>query len=353
MSVPTRARILDAAWDLFLRQGFAGTTVTQIEAAAALLAGSGRFYRHFRSKEEVLQAVVDREVDRINAERQIGPEPEESAAKTGIEHHDRVGCPSGLNECAHGAEFNTVVPNVPSIGRRQGSRLGCGPLIRGGRCMTRLRAVFFDVGETILDETREWGTWADCLGVPRHTFSAVFGAVLARGGDFRETFQHFRPGFDLAAERQGRIDAGLPEAITEESLYPDARPCLAALREQGLLIGLAGNQPARVEAILHRLDFPVDVVGTSDGWGVEKPLPEFFDRVVAEAGCPAEAVLYVGDRLDNDIRPAQAAGMPTALIRRGPWAYILEDSDATERCLFRIDSLEELPALVAAHNAGE
>lgn len=76
--MPTRARILDAAWELFLRRGFAGTTVTQIEAAAALTAGSGSFYRHFRSKEEVLRAVVDREVDRINAERQIGPDPGES-----------------------------------------------------------------------------------------------------------------------------------------------------------------------------------------------------------------------------------------------------------------------------------
>src|SRR3990170_6918262 len=78
MATPTKERILDAAWRLFQQQGFAGTTVTQIEAAAALSAGSGSFYRHFRSKEEVLQAVVDREVDRINAERQIGPEPEET-----------------------------------------------------------------------------------------------------------------------------------------------------------------------------------------------------------------------------------------------------------------------------------
>ncbi|WP_151484755.1 TetR/AcrR family transcriptional regulator [Streptomyces albicerus] len=78
MSVPTRTRILDAAWDLFLREGFAGTTVTQIEASAGLSAGSGSFYRHFRSKKEVLQAVVDREVERTNAERQTGPEPEET-----------------------------------------------------------------------------------------------------------------------------------------------------------------------------------------------------------------------------------------------------------------------------------
>jgi hypothetical protein len=38
-----------------------------------------------------------------------------------------------------------------------------------------IRAVFLDVGETIVDESREYGTWADWLGVPRHTFSAVMG----------------------------------------------------------------------------------------------------------------------------------------------------------------------------------
>ncbi len=66
--------------------------------------------------------------------------------------------------------------------------------------------MFFDVGETIVDETREYGTWADWLGVLRHTFSAVFGAVIARGGDYRDTFQYFQPGFDLgpsgSAERR-------------------------------------------------------------------------------------------------------------------------------------------------------
>ncbi len=43
-------------------------------------------------------------------------------------------------------------------------------------------AVVFDVGECLVNETREYGTWADWLGVPRHVFSAVFGAVIARPG---------------------------------------------------------------------------------------------------------------------------------------------------------------------------
>ncbi|WP_433496770.1 HAD family hydrolase [Sphaerimonospora sp. CA-214678] len=216
----------------------------------------------------------------------------------------------------------------------------------------KIQAVFFDVGETIVDETREYGTWADWFGVPRHTFSAVFGAVIARGGDYRETFQHFRPGFDLHVERERRAEAGQPESFSEENLYEDARPCLAALREQGLLVGLAGNQTARAEKILRALDLPVDLIGTSDSWGVEKPSTAFFERIVQEAGCPAGAVLYVGDRLDNDVKPAQDSGVATALIRRGPWGYILDEPEAAERCLFRIDSLAELPELIRKHNEG-
>jgi hypothetical protein len=56
-----------------------------------------------------------------------------------------------------------------------------------------VRAVFFDVGEVLIDESTEYGAWADWLGVPRHTFSAVLGAVIARGEDYRRVFPHFRP----------------------------------------------------------------------------------------------------------------------------------------------------------------
>jgi FMN phosphatase YigB (HAD superfamily) len=164
-----------------------------------------------------------------------------------------------------------------------------------------ISAVFFDVGEIPVDESREYGTWADWLGLPRHTFSAVFGAVIARGLDYRETFQIFLPGFNLAEERERRAQAGHPDGFAEENLYPDARLCLTALREQGLRVGLAGNQTARAESIVRALTFDVDVIGTSDGWGVEKPSVAFFDRVVVEAGCPANQVLYVGDRLDNGV----------------------------------------------------
>jgi HAD superfamily hydrolase (TIGR01549 family) len=161
----------------------------------------------------------------------------------------------------------------------------------------------------------------------------------------------FRPGFDLAAERELRAAAGQPETFSEEDLYQDVRPCLLQLEDSGLRVGLAGNQTARAEQILKVLELPVDVIGTSDGWGVEKPSSDFFARVVKEAGVPAQSLLYVGDRLDNDIRPAQEAGIATALVRRGPWGHILRMSAVEDRCLFQLLGLDELPTRIAEHNA--
>ncbi|HYZ57661.1 MAG TPA: HAD family hydrolase [Streptosporangiaceae bacterium] len=213
-------------------------------------------------------------------------------------------------------------------------------------------AVVFDVGECLVDETREYGTWADWLGVPRHTFSAVFGAVIARGLDYRETFQVFQPGFDLDKARQQRADEGKPEWFGEDDLYPDVRPALARLRADGLWVGIAGNQTVRSGGILRDLALPADMIATSDDWGVSKPDPGFFRRMLEEAPGGPDEILYVGDRLDNDIRPAARLGLRTALIRRGPWAMIQQDDPDVDRVpTMRIDSLAELPAKIAAFNA--
>ncbi|GAA2844099.1 hypothetical protein Acy02nite_68870 [Actinoplanes cyaneus] len=213
-------------------------------------------------------------------------------------------------------------------------------------------AVVFDVGECLVNETREYGTWADWLGVPRHTFSAMFGAVIARGQDYRETFQIFQPGFDLTEERERRAKAGQPESFDDQDLYPDVRPALTALRAAGYWVGIAGNQTIRAGRILRALDLPTDMIATSDDWGVSKPDLGFFEALAKETPFSPEATLYVGDRLDNDIRPAALAGFKTALIKRGPWATIQQhDPDSAQLPTMRIDSLTELPGRIAALNA--
>jgi HAD superfamily hydrolase (TIGR01549 family) len=214
-----------------------------------------------------------------------------------------------------------------------------------------IAAVVFDVGETLIDETREYGTWADWLGVPRHTFSAVFGAVIASGRDYREVFQHFRPDFDLEAERARRADAGKPEMFGEDDLYADVRSSLSALRDMGTWVGIAGNQTARAGGILRELKLPADMIATSDDWGTAKPELAFFRAVIDAAPCDAREVLYVGDRLDNDLRPAKASGLQTAFIRRGPWGYMWEHHpDMSSAADWRLNSLDELPELVTSIN---
>ena len=56
----TRERILRASLELFLERGFDGTTISDIERAVGLAAGTGSFYRHFRSKDDVFVAAVQR-----------------------------------------------------------------------------------------------------------------------------------------------------------------------------------------------------------------------------------------------------------------------------------------------------
>ena len=108
---------------------------------------------------------------------------------------------------------------------------------------------------------------------------------------------------------------------------------------------------ARAHDILLSLDLPVDWIGTSSRWGVEKPRTEFFERVAAECFLPPSEVAYVGDRLDNDVLPAKAAGLRTIVIRRGPWGTWVAEQGAVGAADALIDSLAELPGvLVPAGN---
>ena len=56
------------------------------------------------------------------------------------------------------------------------------------------RWVCLDVGETLIDETRVWSIWADELGIPRLTFLAALGAVIARGGQHPDVFPEVASG---------------------------------------------------------------------------------------------------------------------------------------------------------------
>lgn len=209
------------------------------------------------------------------------------------------------------------------------------------------RAVVFDIGETIVDETRHWGEWADWLGVPRLTFFAALGAVIERGEHHRAVFELVVPGIDLDAEIARRAAAQSDPRLDASDLYPDAGPCLAELRRAGYRVGLVANQPAWIEDALARL-FDVDVIAASERLGVAKPSPAFFARVAELMELPPERIAYVGDRLDNDVLPARGAGMLAVFLRRGPWGMLHARRSDAACADVRLDSLADLPAALRA-----
>lgn len=210
-----------------------------------------------------------------------------------------------------------------------------------------ITTVVFDVGETLVDETRHWSGWADWMGVPRLTFFAAVGIVVERRLHHREAFQLVRPGFDLAAESRRREAAGWRYGFEPGDFYPDARPCLAELRARGYRIGLAGNQPEAAETALRAAGIEADFIASSAGWGVEKPSPAFFAKVVEAAGRPAEDIAYVGDRLDNDVLPAKAAGMAAVFLRRGPWGLAHAGWPEASTADLRLETLDGLAEALA------
>jgi len=204
-----------------------------------------------------------------------------------------------------------------------------------------MKAVFFDIGETLINESRVWSLMADWLGVPPMTMFGVLGDLISKGRDHRELFEIVRPdiGWQGVAQRfaDGRRDRYLPE-----DLYADVRPALADLRRQGYFVGIAGNQPREREKDLIDMNLPADLLATSGSWGLNKPNPEFFERIVRESGCRPDEIAYVGDRVDNDVLPAAAAGLVAIHIIRGPWGFIQRDWPGAARARAQVQTLTAL-----------
>jgi HAD superfamily hydrolase (TIGR01662 family) len=198
-------------------------------------------------------------------------------------------------------------------------------------------AVFFDVGETLVDEERWWRVLCEQAGLQPHVVWAALGLTIERGEEHDALWGHL--GID-------RPDGWWHVFSYElDDLYPDAVPCLEAMRALGLRVGIVGNQTEELERWARESALPADVISSSASLGARKPDPRFFEEVVrlAEATEPSE-VVYVGDRVDNDVLPALAAGLAAVHVRRGPWGRLQEPPVGVPV----IDSLADLPAALAS-----
>ncbi|MGA2268360.1 MAG: HAD-IA family hydrolase [Bryobacteraceae bacterium] len=205
-----------------------------------------------------------------------------------------------------------------------------------------VKTVVFDVGETLVNESRRWRLWSEWLMVPDHVLFAVLGATIERGEHHRRVFELLHPGFDLETAREERRNAAVPDEFDASDLYADVPACLHALHQRGLRIGIAGNQPAGLERILKDLDLPVDFVASKRS-NLEKPSPRFFQKIVDSSKGVPNSVAYVGDRIDHDVVPARAAGMIAVFLRRGPWGFLQARRPEAAQAHLRLESLRELP----------
>ena len=95
-------------------------------------------------------------------------------------------------------------------------------------------------------------------------------------------------------------------------LMPDVVPVIHKVAKK-FKLGIIANQPREVVGILENLGLLkyFQIQGISQVVGKNKPNPEFFQWALSQAECkPGEAIM-IGDRVDNDVKPAHSIGMKT------------------------------------------
>ncbi len=203
-----------------------------------------------------------------------------------------------------------------------------------------LKWIFFDVGGTLVNERdsfrrRVLETIKMQAELGNHYTveeleQAMRESALAGGSYFRG-----------AMKRIG-LSPFAPYDCIGEVLYPEAKAVLAVLSKRYKL-GILANQPAGTEARLREYGIrgSFSVVLSSAEEGMEKPETAFFLRALERADCLPEEAMMIGDRPDNDIKPAKALGMQTVRITQG-LGGIMPVSDESMRADVTISNLREL-----------
>lgn len=195
--------------------------------------------------------------------------------------------------------------------------------------------LFFDLGSTLIDETeadrRRIREMTAGTGITEEMYCEKRLEMIRRG----------LPGDQAAISFFGLTK--MPWHSENERPYPDAAPVLADLKHRGFRLGVIANQNPGTEQRLAAWGILpyFDVVVASAEAGAAKPDPAIFRKALTQAGCNAENALMIGDRLDNDIAPANRLGMHSVRLLRGIGACH-EPQSADEIPEHTIQTLSEL-----------
>lgn len=188
--------------------------------------------------------------------------------------------------------------------------------------MNAIQWIFFDIGSTLVDEEEAY----------RHRIrDMIHGSPVTFEQFWEKRTQYAVAGCDgdrKAAEYFGL--AKTPWHSEDEVPYEECAQVLRELADQGYKLGIIANQQPGAKSRLDGwgLGGYFTVIASSAEMGVAKPDQRIFRRALEMAGCQPENAVMVGDRIDNDIRPANELGLLTVQIKRGPAKYAKPSCDA-------------------------
>ena len=212
--------------------------------------------------------------------------------------------------------------------------------------MDDIRWIFFDIGSTLADEEEAY----------RHRIrDMIRGSSVTFEQFWEKRVAYAKAGYngDQAAIAYFGLSK-TPWHSEDETPFPDAAPVLEALKRRGFRLGVIANQAPGSRERLAKWDLLqyFDVIVASAEAGVDKPDPAIFRMALEQASCRPENAIMVGDRLDNDIRPAKALGMTTVRMKKGLAIYMKPACEA-EVPDYTVDSLSEMQSILCTIEQSE
>lgn len=201
--------------------------------------------------------------------------------------------------------------------------------------LSDIKWILFDLGSTLIDET---------VADTHRILEMISGTDITEEAFREKRSEMIRKGLngDLST-----IDYfGLtktPWHSEDEVPYPDVVSTLMELKQRGYKLGVIANQNYGTEQRLKNWDLHhfFEVIAASAELGVAKPDPAIFEWALKQADCRPQDAVMIGDRMDNDIAPANRLGIHTVRLKRGLGAYHEPQSD-DETPEYTISMLEEL-----------
>jgi HAD superfamily hydrolase (TIGR01549 family) len=197
------------------------------------------------------------------------------------------------------------------------------------RSLRGARWLFLDMGNTLISEEASTACRIQRIAEAFGRYG-VSHSIETITGAYQEASEEFASRLGPRVIEKLTADLELRKRVAQEAPYPREMEvpydgAVETLRSLSSYykIGVIANQSPGSEERLTRwglIPF-ISVCIASAEIGLEKPDPAIFDLALSQAKCTASEAVMIGDRLDNDIRPARMLGWKTVRVLQGPGRF--------------------------------